>query len=71
VIGFNGYRVEAGDLDGIFAGLTPGESINLLISRDDVLLEIKAIMGSYERPTYKMTFDNNEKTLKLRNYWLR
>jgi predicted metalloprotease with PDZ domain len=71
VIGYNGYRVEAGDLDGIFAGLTPGESINLLISRDDVLLEIKAIMGSHERPTYKMTFDNNEKTLKLRNYWLR
>lgn len=71
VIGFNGYRVEAGDLDGIFAGLTPGESINLLISRDDVLLEIKAIMGSYERPTYKMTLDNSEKTLKLRNYWLR
>jgi predicted metalloprotease with PDZ domain len=71
VIGYNGYRVEAGDLDGIFAGLTPGESINLLISRDDVLLEIKAIMGSYERPTYKMTLDNSEKTLKLRNFWLR
>jgi hypothetical protein len=28
-------------------------------------------MGSYERPSYKMTLDNSEKTLKLRNYWLR
>lgn len=71
VIGMNGYRVEAQDLDAIFSGLNAGDQINLLISRDELLLEIKAVMGSYERPTYKMTLDDSPATLNLRNYLLR
>lgn len=71
VIGFNGYRVEAADLDGIFAGLPVGAPINLLVSRDQILLELSGTMGAYERPSYKMSFEGNEKAVKLRNYMLR
>lgn len=71
VIGCDGFRVTATDLESIFAGMQVGDPVTLLISRDQVLLEIKAVMGAYERPTYKMTLDNNEKTKKLRNYLLR
>lgn len=71
VIGVNGYRVTAGDLDGIIAGLNAGTPMNMLISRDEVLLEITAVMGMYEKPAYRITVDNNEKTLRLRNYLLR
>lgn len=71
VIGLNGYRVDATDLEAAFAGMVSGDQISLLVSRDEVLLELKAVMTNYERPTYRMSLDPNEKTLKLRNYLLR
>lgn len=71
VIGFNGFRVSASELDAIFAGLPVGAPINMLVSRDQVLLEIKGTMGAYERPSYRMTLDGSEKTKKLRDYLLR
>ncbi len=71
VIGFNGYRVEASELDAIFAGLPVGAPINMLVARDQVLLELTGTMGSYERPAYRMSFDGGERALKLRDYMLR
>lgn len=71
VIGFNGYRVTASDLDGIFSGLSAGDPVSLLVSRDQVLLELKGTMGAYERPAYRMSLEGSEKTLRLRNYMLR
>lgn len=71
VIGVNGFRVDQGALDGIIAGTPVGEKLNLLISRDELLLEIQVVMGSYERPAYRITADKSEKTLPLQKYLLR
>lgn len=71
VIGFAGYRVSAKEVEGILKSLNAGDEINLLIARDDILLELKGQMGLYERPSYHFEFKDGEASEKLRAYWLR
>lgn len=71
VIGLNGYRVSQSELESVLNGMSVGDEINLLISRDDILLELKAKMGSYEKPSYKISLQTTGKNLKLQSYWLR
>lgn len=69
LIGFNGYRVSTSEFEGALGSMKEGESIVLLVSRDDVLLELKGKMGSYEKPSYKFSFGAEGN--KLQQYWLR
>jgi predicted metalloprotease with PDZ domain len=71
VIGLNGYRISQTDLESMLNGMSAGDEINLLISRDDVLLELKGKMGSYEKPSYKISLQTSGKNLNLQTYWLR
>lgn len=71
IIGFNGYRVNAKQLDASFAGLKKDDKISLLIARDEVLMLIEATMGEFEKPSYSLKFSNSEKTKKLQDYWLK
>lgn len=71
VIGVNGYRVSKAQLDGIINGLQANDKFKLLISRDEIIMEIEASMGVYEKPSYNFSFSENPETSKLRNYWLR
>lgn len=71
VIGYNGYRVTASELEGIFAGMTADETGKLLIAREDILMEIEVKMGVYEKPSYKLSTTGDSKTEKLFKYWLR
>jgi predicted metalloprotease with PDZ domain len=68
IIGIDGYRVNQSDVEGILSSLSEGDQLDLLIAREDQLLEIKAIMTSYERPSYRFTI---EKKNDLFNYWMR
>jgi predicted metalloprotease with PDZ domain len=68
IIGIDGYRVNQSDVEGILASLSDGDQLDLLIAREDQLLEIKAIMTSYERPSYRFSI---EKKSDLFNYWMR
>ena len=58
-----------GDEEQIISGLQEGSQIDILISRDNVLMNIKATMGVYERPSYKLSFENKQNALG--EYWLR
>lgn len=71
IIGLNGYRIDASALEGSLAATLEGEPIDLLISRDDILLEIKAKMGVYERPSYRVELMNDAKSAKLQAIWLK
>jgi len=71
IIGLNGYRIDATALEGSLAATLEGEPIDLLISRDDVLFEIKAKMGVYERPSYRVELMNDAKSAKLQAIWLK
>lgn len=72
IIGLNGIRVNQSDLEKVIATMKSGESFNLLISRDNVLLEIKVIMSELKRPFFNRSFDvENKDLIKLREYMLR
>ena len=71
IIGLNGYRIDASALEGSLAATLEGEPIDLLISRDDILFEIKAKMGVYERPSYRVELMNDPKSAKLQAIWLK
>lgn len=71
VIGINGYRVDAAKTESVIGSLKTGERITLLVARDEVLLELVATMGTYERPTYRIALDDNPLTLNLRDLFLR
>ncbi|MGV3630705.1 MAG: M61 family metallopeptidase [Bacteroidota bacterium] len=68
VIGINGYRVTGAEVEGALNSYANGDAIAILIAREGILLELKATMGTYERPSYRMTID---KPNDLLNYWLR
>lgn len=69
LIGYNGYRVTTSKFEGALSGLKEGEPIVLLVARDDVLLELKGKMGSYEKAGYRFSFGAEGN--KLQQYWLR
>lgn len=72
IIGLNGIRVNQSDLDKVVNTLKSGESFNLLVSRDNVLLEIKVTMSDLKRPFFTRTFEQeDQKLIKLREYMLR
>lgn len=71
IIGCNGYRVNQSDLEKVLATLDAGETINLLISRDDKLLELVIKMENYEAPKFDFIPNNSGNTNDLLEYWLR
>jgi predicted metalloprotease with PDZ domain len=68
IIGYNSYRVTTSELDNYLTQLNDGDEINLLISRDNKLLELKGKMESYERASYKFSLSTSN---ELQKYWLR
>jgi len=71
IIGCNGMRVNQSDFESLVAQLEEGKHLNLLISRDDVLMEIQLRSSTYERPSYKFSAATDEKNNAKRDYWLR
>lgn len=71
IIGCNGYRVNQEQLEDMITILEKGEKFNLLISRDEILLEIVVEMQEYEKPQFDFEAKSGAKEVKLRDYWLR
>jgi predicted metalloprotease with PDZ domain len=71
IIGCNGYRIDQAALEQFAGGLSSGEQFSLLISRDEVLMNLSVTITDYFKPqfTFKKTTDSPGE--KLRNYWLR
>lgn len=71
IIGCNGYRIDQKSLDATMNSLNAGEDVELLISRDEILLAVRVNMTNYTRPQFKLTFDRSSSTGSLSEYWLR
>ena len=72
IIACNGMRVNKKSMEDIFASLKVGDRANILISRDLQLYSIEIIITAYEKPRFKHRLKrDDQKTLKLNNYWLR
>lgn len=69
IIGLNGYRISASELESTLSGMNMDAEITLLVARDEVLFEIKGKMGVYERPSYRVSIQDN--TNALFKYWMR
>ena len=50
--------------------LEEGNQLSILISREDVLYELKVTMLNYERPQYQFLLVDDENTNKLKKTWL-
>ena len=70
IIGCNGYRVDKADFEKMIGNLKEGDQLSILISREDVLYELKVTMLNYERPQYQFLLVDDEKTNKLQKTWL-
>lgn len=71
IIGCNGYRTDQGALDQFTGGLSSGEKFDLLISRDEVLMNLSVTMTEYFKPQFLFKKTSDVQGEKLRNYWLR
>lgn len=71
IIGCNGFRVSQGDFEGMMNSMNAGQTANVLIARDELLLEVVVKMTNYERPSYKFVPMDDAKTNALKEYWLR
>lgn len=69
IIGVNGYRVNQESFESSISGLNAGETFNILISRDEILMEYKVSMTNYLRPQYSIEISNIDN--QLGSYWLR
>jgi predicted metalloprotease with PDZ domain len=71
IIGCNGYRIDQSALEQFTGGLKSGDKFDLLISREEKLMNVSVTMTDYFKPqfTFKKTADTQGE--KLRNYWLR
>lgn len=71
IIGCNGFRVDQRSFEDFLSALNAGGEINLLVSRDQILFEIKAVMSIYSKPVFNFQMSSDPEKIKLRNYWLR
>ena len=71
IIGCNGYRIDQGALEQFTGGLNTGDKFNLLISRDEVLMNLSVAITDYFKPQFTFKKTSDMQCEKLRNYWLR
>ena len=69
VIACNGIRVDQKTFDNFVASLVTGEYIELIVAREEIVLNLQAKMTTYERPGFRFEtmMPSNEKFY----YWLR
>jgi len=71
IIGCDGYRITQSDLEDKVSLMEAGDKMNLLISRDDVLLEIVVTLANFEKPQFNFTPKDSGVSGEYLNYWLR
>jgi predicted metalloprotease with PDZ domain len=71
IIGYNGFRVDQSTLESFLSSLDVGENMKLLVSRDQILLELTVVMSEFERPQFSFKGSTQIDKEKLRKYWFR
>jgi predicted metalloprotease with PDZ domain len=69
IIALNGYRIDQAKLEGSLAGFKPGDRFELLVSRDEKLMNLSFQLQTYERPAYALEQPASKNNLF--DYWLR
>lgn len=69
IIACNGLRIDQATLDNFIASLVVGEYCELIVARDEIILNLQVKMSAYERPSYRIETitPSNENFY----YWLR
>jgi predicted metalloprotease with PDZ domain len=71
IIGCNGFRVNQSSFEAMIASFKTDKEFKILISRDLNLYELTVKLAYYERPQFRLSFINDEKTNLLKNYMFR
>ena len=71
ILGFNGFRINGSSLEASLSALKPNQDFTLLISRDEIIMELPVKMGEFEQPSYKLTPDNTSEKINLYSQWLK
>jgi predicted metalloprotease with PDZ domain len=71
VIACNGFRVDQKAFDDYVNNLEKGDAFTLLISRDEILMDLEVVMDEYYRPNYSFKITADSKKAGYRAYWLR
>jgi predicted metalloprotease with PDZ domain len=69
IIACNGMRMDQASLENFISSLMVGEYCELIVSRDEIILNLQVKMGAYERPSYRLETINPSNELYY--YWLR
>lgn len=69
IIACNGLRVDQTTLENFISSLIEGEYLELIVSREEIILNLQVKMTAYERPSFRLETmsPSNEKFY----YWLR
>ena len=71
IIAINGFRINSDDLSAALTNIKKDESLNVLISRDNVMMELKATIKDYTYPKFRLSMNENAPEKTLRDYFLR
>lgn len=69
VIACNGIRVDQNTFDNFISSLVAGEYIELIVAREEIVLNLQAKMTTYERPGFR--FETMTPSNEKFYYWLR
>lgn len=69
IIAINNMRVTQGAVESYMNSLNEGDEFSLLITRDELLMELKGKMLVYEKPAFRI--ESNGTNSSKFNYWLR
>jgi predicted metalloprotease with PDZ domain len=71
IIAVNGFRIDSDDFSAALNTLKEGEALDVLISRDNVMIELKATIKDYSYPKFLFSMVESVREKALRDYWLR
>lgn len=71
LIAINGYRLDQGYFDALLADVNAGETFELTLSRDKIIMNYTIKMGAKNSRNYEKTTEFNDTNKKNYDYWLR
>jgi len=71
ILAVNGFRASQKGFSDYLGKLVVGEKFKLLVSRDDVLMELNASMGEITKAMYRPMLADGDKVQRLFEVWLR
>lgn len=71
IMGINGFRATKALWDSQIAQMEVGDQAKILVSRDEVLMELTLVMQSAEKMEFEFSANQADEAVRLRNYWLR